>query len=126
MASQLQAEREVVAGILSAAGLPVTLNPASTDFPGVIVDVPEFTRHSQLGDCVTVAADIPIWVVSPQPGSNEQLAVMLDLAERVLVALPASGGPDAVDSTQFDRGAESPLPALRMTVTRHVTLNPQE
>lgn len=109
--SALQDARAAVAATLTAAGVPVTLTPASIDPPCVLVDLPTVERVPQGGDCVTVTVEIPIRIIGPQQGSSEQLARMLDLVEAVMVAVPRTGDatPERFETSSAD------LPAYRLT-----------
>ena len=105
--SALQSEREKIAATLDEYGIvAVTLNPGSIDPPCVLVDRPTLEVIPRL-DCVAVTATFPIKVIGASPGSNEQLARMLDIVEQVLVAIR---GATFVDSEPFTRG-EQELPA---------------
>jgi hypothetical protein len=77
----LQAERERVAALLTAAGLPrVTLDPRNLNPPCVLVGVPATVGRTTV--CARTGR-LPVFVVAPPPGNADALAFMLTTADTV-------------------------------------------
>jgi hypothetical protein len=107
-----QAERETLAGKLTAAGVPdVTLDPRAP-LPCVLVDAPTVIAAAGRAGWET---QFPIQILSPPPGSGETLTDMLDRLEAVLRTV---GGVPATPGT-YPRG-DDVVPAYTVTVTRTV------
>jgi len=109
-----QAEREVIAGKLTAAGCPgVTLDPRAP-LPCVLVDVPSVENRVGVGGW---SCSIPVRILAAPPGGVDAAAWMLDQLEIVLGAYPAAL--PAVPGTH-PRG-DSDVPAYTVPVALTVT-----
>lgn len=108
-----QAEREAIAGKLTAAGVVnVTLDPGA-QLPHVLVDLPRVTGSEGIGGW---SAEYRIQIAAPPPGDSAALAWMLDQLEPVLATLAtAFAEPQTV--TRFDVD----VPAYVVAVTRSLS-----
>lgn len=88
MADPFTAEREAIAGKLTAAGVPATLNPRAP-LPCVLVGAPDSGSES-LGIGAWPAI-IPVYVLVPPPGDADGLTWQLEQLTAVLVAFPSAG-----------------------------------
>lgn len=83
--------REAMAGKLTAAGVPATLDPAA-NVPFVLVDLVTVTGASGIG---AWAATVPVKIVAAPPGdaaAARWLGDQLELVLRTLGAAPAAPG----------------------------------
>lgn len=108
-----QAERESIAGKLTAAGVAaVTLDPSAA-LPHVLVDLPRVTGSQGVGGW---SAEFRIQIAAPPPGDTVALAWMLDQLEPVLATLStAYAEPQTVTRNDVD------VPAYVVAVTRSLS-----
>lgn len=82
-----QAEREAIAGKLTAAGVTgVTLDPRAP-LPCVLVDAPTVDTSQGVGGW---RVTVPISIIAAPPGGTDALAWLLDQLEPVLAAYPGA------------------------------------
>lgn len=106
-----QAEREAIAGKLTAAGVkPVTLDPRAP-LPCVLVDVPSIDIGQGVGGW---RVTIPVKIIAAPPGGTDALAWLLDQLEPVLTTYPGAvpAAPGTIDRNGVDCPAYTvPIPA---------------
>lgn len=104
-------ERAAIAGKLSAAGVPVTLDPRATP-PAVLVAAPSIIGSEGVGGW---RCEYPVQILSVPPGNAESLDWMLEALEAVLSVFPGSlAYPGTVDVSGVD------VPAYTVTLSRSV------
>lgn len=97
-----QAEREAIAGKLTAAGITVTLDPRAP-LPCVLVDVPRVESSQGVGGWRAV---IPVRIIAAPPGTVDALYWMLDQLEPILALYP--GAMPATPETYTRNDVECP------------------
>jgi hypothetical protein len=84
-----QDEREVIAGKLTAAGIPATLSPRQT-LPCVLVDLPEPDTVSGPAGIGAWPAVYPVKIMVPPPGDDDAAVWLLDTLTAVLGVFPSA------------------------------------
>jgi hypothetical protein len=105
-----QAERESIAGKLTAAGVTVTLDPRAP-LPCVLVDVPTVEGSQGVGGW---RATIPVQIIAAPPGGLDALGFLLDRLETVLTVFPGAvpAAPGTITRNDVDCPAYTiPVPA---------------
>ena len=108
--SNLNDERAVIAGKLSAAGVNASVDP-QCQVPAVLVGAPSVLGSQGVGGW---SVEYPIQVLGAPPGDLATLEWMLDALENVLVVFPGPALPRTVDHLGKD------TPAYVLTVTRSI------
>ena len=109
-----QAERESIAGKLTAAGVAaVTLDPRAP-LPCVLVDVPSIDVAQGVGGW---RVTIPVRIIAAPPGGTDALGWMLDQLEPVLATYPVAvpAAPGTVNRNDVD------CPAYTVPVAADIT-----